>query len=349
MTMHPEATLGGALSRPAEDSLMSVNAVLSLVLLAGAILSLMTGAAPLSLAQLWSGALRQDRVAEIIVWDIRLPRLILSVTIGGFLGLSGAALQGLLRNPLAEAAIFGAPQTAALGAVVVLYFGVADALSFWLPVAAIFGATLSCFCLFGLVGRQSNGASFILAGVAIGSLAGSALALVLSLSPNPFAMTEILFWLMGSLEDRSFRHVALSLPFLIIASVCLMRCGRGYRALTLGEDAARSLGIDVSAVRALTIGGVAIGSGAGVAVAGTIGFIGLMAPHLVRPWCGGDPQRILVPSGLAGAAILTLADVIVRLVPSTSEIRVGVVTSLLGTPVFLYYVLSRRFTFGGVR
>ena len=325
-----------------------VTAGLAALLVAVSMASLSIGAAHLSPHEIVDGLFGQSDVAMIIIRDIRAPRLVLALSIGGFLGLSGAALQGLLRNPLAEAAVFGAPQGAALGAVIVHYLGLSDALSFWLPIAAIAGALLSSILLFGVAGR-SRGENLVLAGLAIGSLASAAVALILSLSPNPFAMTEILFWLMGSLEDRSLRHVLLSLPLLALACVLLMRFGAGYRALTLGEEAAFSLGFDISRLKILTILAVSIGSGASVAVAGSIGFIGLMAPHLARAFVGSDPQRIMAPSALVGSILLTSADILVRIVPSTSEVRIGVVTALLGGPLFLYIALSNRVGFGAAR
>ena len=321
--------------------------VLIFSVLAVAMVSLLVGAAPLSIADVWSGLRDGDGVTGLIVREIRMPRMLLSVTIGAFLGLSGAALQGLLQNPLAEAAIFGAPQAAALGAVLVLYLGFSDALSFWLPLASICGAGLSGALLYLLVGRQGSIIGFILAGLALGSFTGAAISLVINLSANPFAITEIVFWLMGSFEDRSVKHVFLSLPFLIVASVLIFLNGRGYRALTLGADTASSLGINVAVVQWTTVTAIAIGTGAGVAVSGAIGFVGLIAPHLARSLAGADPQRILAPSAFLGSILLTCADIAVRLIPSTSEIKIGAVTSLLGAPLFLYLVIARRYSSAG--
>ncbi|WP_210496214.1 FecCD family ABC transporter permease [Microvirga antarctica] len=280
--------------------------------------------------------------ASIVVRDIRLPRTLLALTIGWTFGLTGAALQGLLRNPLADAAVFGAPQAAALGAVSMLYFGLVGALSFLLPVAAIAGALLSIALVVAVAGRQATIVVLVLAGLAVGSLAGAGTALAISLSPNPFAVTEIVFWLLGSFEDRSMVHVMLCVPFLFVASIALLTAGPGLRALALGEDTARSLGFAPSRLRLLIVGGAAIGTGAAVAVAGSIGFVGLVAPHLVRPFVGHDPARTLVPAGLAGAALLLAADAAVRLIPSTAEIKIGVLTALLGVPFFLFVIARRR-------
>ena len=286
-------------------------------------------------------------VYRVIVQEIRLPRTILAVAIGAILGLSGAALQGLLRNPLASPSLFGAPQAAAFGAVLVIALGLADVRSYALPGAAVVTAFLSVFVLLVVAGRNAGLLILILAGLAISSLAGSATALAMNLSSNPFVALEIAFWLLGSLEDRSFRHVMLALPFITIGAIILMSQRNALRALSLGEETAQSLGVHVGALRLIVILGVAFGVGGAVAVTGTIGFIGLIAPHLMRPLVGYDPARLLVPSALAGAALLLAADIAVRIIPSTSDIKVGVLTSLIGVPFFLYLIVRERRALGG--
>ena len=286
-------------------------------------------------------------VQQIIVREIRLPRAILALAIGAILGLSGAALQGLLRNPLASPSLFGAPQSAAFGAVLMISLGLADVRSWALPVAGITMAFASVFVLLTIAGRNAGLLLLILAGLAISSLAGAATALVMNLSPNPFAALEIAFWLLGSLEDRSFRHVTLALPFIVTGAVILMSQRSAFRALSLGEETAQSLGVNVSRLRLLVILGVALGVGGAVAVSGTIGFIGLVAPHLMRPLIGHDPTRLLVPSALTGSALLLAADIAVRIIPSTSDIKVGVLTSIIGVPFFLYLIMRERRALGG--
>jgi len=286
-------------------------------------------------------------VQQTIVREIRLPRTILGLAIGAILGLSGAALQGLLRNPLASPSLFGAPQSAAFGAVLMIALGWADVRSYALPVAGIAMAFASVFVLLGIAGRNAGLLLLILAGLAISSLAGAATALVMNLSSNPFAALEIAFWLLGSLEDRSFRHVTLALPFIIAGAVVLMSQHNAFRALSLGEETAQSLGVDVGRLRLLVIVGVALGVGGAVAVTGTIGFIGLVAPHLMRPLIGHDPARLLVPSALTGAVLLLAADVAVRIIPSTTDIKVGVLTSIIGVPFFLYLIVRERRALGG--
>jgi iron complex transport system permease protein len=327
-----------------------VTAGLILLVALLAVISLGTGAvrlSPLAVIDALFGT--GGDVAQIIVREIRLPRTILGLAIGAMLGLSGAAMQGLLRNPLAAPELFGAPQSAAFGAVLVIALGLADVRSFALPLAAIVAAFVSVFALLAIAGRNAGLLILILAGLAISALAGAATALVMNLSQNPFVVLEIAFWLLGSLEDRSFDHVMLALPFIALGAIVLWSQRNAFRALTLGEEAAQSLGVDVGRLRLLVITGVALGVGGAVAVSGTIGFIGLVAPHLVRPLIGHDPARILFPSALAGSALLLAADIAVRIIPSTSDIKVGVLTSIIGVPFFLYLIVrERRALSGGV-
>jgi iron complex transport system permease protein len=324
-----------------------MTALVVLVLLL-ALVSLGTGPVRLSpltvIDALFGGG---SDVQQVIVQEIRLPRTILGFAIGAILGLSGAALQGLLRNPLASPSLFGAPQSAAFGAVLVIAFGLADVRSYALPVAAILAAFASVFVLLAIAGRNAGLLILILAGLAISSLAGAATALVMNLSGNPFIVLEIAFWLLGSLEDRSFRHVALALPFIVAGAILLWSQRNAFRALSLGEETAQSLGVNVGRLRLAVILGAAFGVGGAVAVTGTIGFIGLVAPHLMRPLIGHDPARLLVPSALTGAALLLAADIAVRIIPSSSDIKVGVLTSIIGVPFFLYLIMRERRALGG--
>ena len=224
--------------------------------------------------------------------------------------------------------------------------GAVDSLSFGLPLAAIAGAFASVFLLLAVAGRNAGLLLVILAGLAVSSLAGAATALAMNLAPNPFAALEIAFWLLGSLEDRSVRHLALAAPFLLAGNALLLAQRHAFRALTLGEEAAGSLGVEVGRIRLLVILGVAVGVGAAVAVAGAIGFVGLVCPHLVRPLVGHDPGRVLLPSALAGACLLTAADVAVRVIPSTTDIKVGVLTALIGVPFFLALIVRERRSLG---
>jgi iron complex transport system permease protein len=307
-----------------------------------AALSLMVGPAGLSPRAALTGLISGDGPAGIIVRDIRLPRTLLAALIGATLGLSGAALQGLLRNPLAEPALFGAPQAAAAGAALVIAFGLAPVTSFAVPIAGIAGAMASIALLVVVAGRYASLTVTLLAGLALASFAGALTALILNLAPNPFIALEIAFWLLGSLEDRSTDHLLIATPFMVASWIVLAANARALRALTLGEDAAASLGVDIARTRMLVVIGVAIGTGAAVAVAGAVGFVGLVAPHLVRRAVNSDPARVMLPAALAGAALVLAADIAVRLGPSAVEIKLGVVTALIGVPVFLSIIFRER-------
>jgi iron complex transport system permease protein len=305
--------------------------------------SLVSGPVSLSAAAFADVLLgRGDDIARTIVLEIRLPRTVLALSIGATFGLLGAALQGMLRNPLSDPSLFGAPPAAAVGAVTVLSLGAADALSFWMPAAAIAGAFVSVFLLLAVAGPRAGMTTLILAGLAVSSLASALTSLALNLAPNPYAALEIAFWLLGSLEDRSAQHVVLALPFMLVAWAMVARDGPAFRALALGEEAAASLGVRLQALRLRVVLATAFGVGAAVAVAGAIGFVGLVAPHLVRPMVGHDPARVLLPSALTGAALLTASDILVRFIPSTGEIKLGVVTALIGVPFFLVLIARHR-------
>ena len=317
--------------------------LLGIVAALGFMLSLAIGSAPLGIARV-AGALTgaNDPIARAIVLDLRMPRAILGLAVGAMLGLAGAAMQGYLRNPLAEPSTLGATNGAALGAVIALYFGLAELHPAMLPLLAILGAMVALALLFVLAGAAESALTLILAGIAISTLAGAAISLALNLSANPFAAMEIMSWLLGSLEDRSFRHVILALPCIAIGLVLLSWNGRALDALTLGEDGAKALGINLGRTRLRLLAGVAIGVGGAVAVSGAIGFVGLIVPHLVRPLTDRSPSAILLPSALGGAALLTLADVLVRVMPTSTELKLGVVTAFLGVPVFLVHLMRER-------
>lgn len=313
-------------------------------LAAGAgVASLLFGPVDLSLGRLIAAASGDgDRIASIILFDLRLPRSLLALAVGAMLGLAGAALQGYLRNPLAEPSVLGTSNAAALGAVGALYFGLASLHPAVLPLLSVGGATLSLALLFLLAGRSESPLTLILAGIAVGTLAGAGISLALNLSPNPFAAMEIMSWLLGSLENRSFAHLWIALPCIAAGMALLLWNGRALDALTLGEDAAQTLGADLRRTRLLLLLGTAIGVGGAVAVSGAIGFIGLIVPHLFRPLTDRSPSAILLPSALGGAALLALADIAVRLIPSTNELKLGVVTAFLGVPIFLLHLMRER-------
>ncbi len=343
MTAAPLAGLDGRAG--AAGSFLAVTAGLAALVVLLFAASVLVGPAEIAPAE----ALRalvdgRDTALGVVMREIRLPRAVLGLLVGGTLGLSGAVLQGLLRNPLAEPGITGISASAALGAVVVFYFGLAAASPLMLPAGGMAGALLAVLLLYGIAGRNAGVLTLILAGVAVNSFAGALIALALNLAPNPFAITEIVQWLMGSLADRSFDHVALAAPAMAVGWALLLSLGRALDALILGEDAARSLGFDMGLVRLRAILGTALAVGAAVAVSGAVGFVGLVVPHLVRPLVGHQPSRILFASLLGGAALTLAADLAARLAPGGFELKLGVVTALIGAPFFLYLVLASRRT-----
>jgi iron complex transport system permease protein len=326
---------------PAHRSL-KLNIALAALVVALGFISLMVGPAALSPQTVLTALIHGDGIPGIIVRDIRLPRTLLAISIGATFGLSGAALQGLLRNPLAEPALFGAPQAAAAGAALLIAFGLAGATSYAVPLAGIAGTLIAIGSLLAIAGRRASLTVTMLAGLAVASFGGAAIALILNLAPNPNVALEIAFWLLGSLQDRSFDHVVIVLPFLVASWVMLGMTAGAFRALTLGEDAAASLGVDIDWTRRAVVVGVAFGVGAAVSIAGAISFVGLVAPHLVRRAVGSDPARVMLPAALAGATLLLAADMAVRLVPGAIEIKLGVVTALIGVPFFLAMIFSER-------
>jgi iron complex transport system permease protein len=272
----------------------------------------------------------------LIFWQIRVPRTLLAASVGAGLGVAGAVLQGALRNPLADPGLLGIGGCAALGAILAFYWGVSTTFPLALPGGAMLGAASGCGVLMAFSGRALSGPSLILAGVALSAMASAFIALALSLAPNPFALAEITFWLMGGLEDRSLSHLAVAGPPIVLGCLVLLRLGRRLDALSLGEATAATLGFPVKRTLVLASLGVALAVGSGAAVAGGIGFVGLVVPHLLRPFVGQRPGALLLPSLAGGAALLLLADLLARaaplVLPMTSEPRLGVLTALLGAP-----------------
>ena len=308
-------------------------AVLALLLLLALPLSLLAG-------RVWLDPWATPNAAVILA-ELRLPRALLAVTIGAGLGAAGAAMQGYLRNPLADPGLFGIAPGAALGAVASLWFGYA-ASAWLLPAFALAGAGGAMALLALIAGRSAGIALFTLAGMMLASLAGALTSLAISLAPNAFAMSEIVTWLMGALTDRSWTDVWLAAP-LTLAGIALLRlAGPGLDALTLGEDAARSLGIDAARLQWLLVLGTGLTVGSAVAVAGVIGFVGLMVPHLVRPLTDRRPSALIVPSALAGALLVLVADCLCRILPLVTELRLGIALSLVGAPFFLWLLLRMR-------
>lgn len=315
-------------------ALGALSAILFLV-------SLVVGYVPLDpLAAVSDIIAGRDSVGALVMVELRLPRALLGLMVGFSLGATGAALQGLLRNPLADPGVIGVSGAAALGAVIAFYSGLAGFLSIGLALGGLAGAGLAT-ALLVLLARQGAGTTaLILSGVAIGSLAGALTALALNLSPSPYAVMEVVFWLMGSLADRSLDHVLLAAPFMAVGWILLLGAGRALDGLSLGEETARSLGFDVMRLRLRIVVASAFAVGSAVAVAGAIGFVGLVVPHVLRPLVGHQPGPLVLVSGLGGAVLTLAADILVRVLPTHPELKLGVVTAIIGAP-FLFSLLWR--------
>jgi len=331
------------MNRERSTGLLFLSFWLVALLLLLVALSLLTGFVDIdpyaAVTALFSGSSGTDAV---IIREIRLPRTLMGILAGASLGLSGAALQGLFRNPLADPGIIGISASAGLGAVVAIHFGVAQSFTLAIPLFAMGAAAISTLILFMVAIRDTSALTLILIGIGVSSLAVALTSLVMNFSVNPFALNDMVLWLLGSLSNRSYTVIALAGPFIIAGMLLILSCGSGLRALSLGEAVAETMGINMRGLRARIVLGSSLAVGAGVAVCGTIGFVGLVAPHIVRPFVGSDPARILWPSALVGAIIVTLADVLVRIIPSSHEIKLGVLTSLVGAPFFLLLVVRTR-------
>ena len=318
---------------------MSVLAVGVLVLAAGA--SLFLGRVNISPQEVLHGLFSSElNLTRLIVLELRLPRTVLAVLVGAALGLSGAVLQGLLRNPLAEPGLLGVSSGAALGAVVSIYFSLAAVFSLATPILGLAGA-LGAGALTFALGRGGT-LSLILAGAAVSGLMAAFLAMALNFAPNPYAAFEMSIWMRGSLSQKSWDHILLAGPFVLAGLAILATMGRAIDALSLGEHQAASLGVDLDRTRLLALLGTGLCVGAATSVTGSVGFIGLIAPHLVRPVVGYQPSRSLLPSALFGAALLLMADIGTRVLHTSSELRLGVITSLIGTPFFFWLVVRLR-------
>lgn len=307
------------------------------------VLSLMIGPAAIGFVDIVDGLFgRGDSTVVLIATEVRLPRTLMGLLVGATLGLAGAALQGYLRNPLAEPGLIGVSAGAALGAVLALYYGLSALFAWAVPIGGMVGAGIAVLLVQVLAGRGSTTLTLILAGIAVSSFAGALTSLALNLAPSPYAIVEIVFWMLGSITDRSLEHVALSAPFMLIGWVILLSLGRALDAMALGEEAAQSLGFNPLGIRRRVIAGTALAVGAAVSVSGIIGFVGLVVPHILRPLVDHRPGRLLVASALGGALLTLAADILVRLVTPSGELKLGVVTAIVGAPIFLHLVLRMR-------
>lgn len=278
-------------------------------------------------------------VDPLILWQVRAPRTVLAVLVGAALALSGAVLQGLLRNRLADPGLLGLTGGASLGAVLAYYWGLSAAFALALPAGGLAGALLAASAVLAIAARAGSGAALILAGIGVAAIASALVTMALSFAPNPYALAEITIWLLGSLEDRSWHEVWLAAPAVALGLALLLPLGERLDALALGEETAASLGVAIGPTMARTALGSALAVGGAASVAGGVGFVGLIVPNLLRGVLGERPGALLLPSALAGAALVLAADLAVRLVPLRQELRLGVLTALLGAPVLLAVAL----------
>ncbi len=320
-----------------------LNGLLAACLLVIGFLSLFIGTADISAVDILSAlAGRATDTTEIIILELRLPRILLGILAGAALGLSGAALQGLLKNPLADPGVIGVSATAGLGAVIAIYFGLSAFFPLSIQILSMAGALLATLILSFISNRDSSVLTLILAGIGISSLATAAISLTMNFAPNPMSLQDMVMWLLGSLENRTLSDIAMAGPFIIGGWLILRGVGQGLDASSLGEDTAQTLGINLKRLRMKVIIGSAISVGATVSVCGAIGFVGLVVPHMIRSLIGHAPGRLLVPSALLGAIILTIADLLTRLPVGHGQLRLGVVTAFVGSPLFLYIIYKTR-------
>jgi len=277
-----------------------------------------------------------DARVQAIVWELRLPRAVAAFAVGAALGLAGAGLQGLLQNPLAEPGVLGVSAFSALGAVVAIFFGLAAVNSFAVPVAAVLGAGVATLLLVFAAMRGAGSVTLLLIGIGLSSFAGALMSLALNMAPNPYSLADLVNWMMGSVANRSWHDILLGAPGWVIGAALVFLAGPGLRALSFGDETATSLGADPRRIRLLVIGGTSLLAGASVATAGTIGFVGIVAPHVIRPFVRYDPQRLLIPSALLAGIILMAADIAIRVLPFQQELKLGVAAALVGGPVFIW-------------
>ena len=318
---------------------------LALLVLSGiAILAAcMLGSTKMELPRFISAVLNTPSSADsIVIWQIRLPRALAAFVVGAALGASGAALQGLLRNPLAEPGVLGVTSAAALAATFAIYYGFAARSPYLLPIYSIAGALAATVLLAVAAIRIKSVVTLILLGVGLSSLSTAIMSVLLNLAPHPFSLSEMINWLLGSVANKSMDDLLVALPFVVVGLTILFINRRGLSALTLGEEAAAGVGLNLRSLRTAVVIGSGIATGASVALAGAIGFVGIIAPHVVRPFVGYDPARTLVPSAILAGLILVVADIGVRLIPTSSELKLGVVAALIGAPVFIWIAVERR-------
>jgi iron complex transport system permease protein len=312
---------------------LTLNLLLAAALLVLAAAGLWLGETRLTHAQ-WVQAFTDPASGPAqVLWTIRAPRTVAAIVVGAALGLAGAVMQGLLRNPLADPGVLGVSGGAGLGAALAISLGLAVTPGA-VEAAALAAALATGVILTALAGRFREPETLILFGVAVSSFAGALTSLVFNLSPSPVTLSEVFAWLLGSVANRDWHDIGRELIPMGLGAAACAYAARGLVMLSLGEETAQLSGLPMARLRAAAVAGASLLTGAAVAMAGIVGFVGLAAPHLVRTGAGADPGRILLPSALAGAGLLVAADLAARLIPTDLELKLGVVTALFGAPLF---------------
>ncbi|MCC3861525.1 FecCD family ABC transporter permease [Pseudemcibacter aquimaris] len=322
-----------------------LNLLLTLLLISISFASLFIGSVDLSIAETFTTLIGGGSdTSNIIIYELRFPRVFMGILAGATLGLSGAALQGMLRNPLADPGIIGVSSMAGLGAVIAIYFGLTALFPAAIQIMAIAGALIAIFILMLIASKDSSVLTLILSGVAISSLATAAISVAMNFAPNPMTLQEMVMWMLGSLENRTIYDISISLPFILVGWLMHVGISHGLDALSLGEETAKTMGINTKNMQLRIIIGSALSVGAVVAACGAIGFIGLVVPHIIRRISGYEPGKLLIPSALMGAVLLMLADLLTRVPFGAGQLRLGVVTAIIGAPMFLYIIFKTRRT-----
>lgn len=292
----------------------------------------------------WEFGLEYLERDAIVVLDIRLPRVIVGALVGAGLGTAGAIMQGLFRNPLVEPGYIGVSSGAALAAVIVLFFGWVQYSAWILPIAAFIGALLSMIVVLVIweLSRKTSASTLLLVGLGLNLFFSAVISVFVASAPNEQELRSIVFWLQGGLEARTWQHVQLITPFILLSIFVSCYFARELNMMLLGEDQAQSSGVNVRRTRYILLALSALMTGTGVAVSGTIGFVGLVIPHVIRLLFGTDHRFLLPASALGGGAFLVLADIVSRMALGAVHLQVGVVCALIGAPIFLVLVLYSR-------
>tara|TARA_Y100000052_G_scaffold22253_2_gene22912 strand:- start:9260 stop:10255 length:996 start_codon:yes stop_codon:yes gene_type:complete len=322
---------------------LPLNIALMAIGLIACLAACFLGTTSLSISDVLSGFFGTGAIEnQLIIWQVRLPRALAGFATGAALGMSGAALQGLLRNPLAEPGVLGVSSVSVLCATLTLYFGLGTASSVFLPLSAIFGALVATALLALAALRVGSVVTLILIGVGLSSFSGALMSLLMNFAPNPFTLADLVNWTLGSVANRSLFDLAYALPFILVGMALMLISGRGLSALTLGEEAAAGIGLNLLHQRLLVILGAGLATGGSVALAGAIGFVGIITPHILRPLVKHDPSRLLLPSALAAGALIVFADILIRIIPTYAELKLGVVAAIIGAPAFIWIAAQRR-------